>query len=150
MAVFRFRLEPVQRLREHVRDQRRAELAQALEAMELVEQKQRELAEELERATKLQREAAKPGSIDVDTIMAVRRYQTALYAQAAQLQQQAAAIAEEIERRREALAQADREVRILEKLRERQLERHRSEEKRRETKLMDETAAQRYLRQENE
>ncbi|RMF88177.1 MAG: flagellar export protein FliJ [Planctomycetota bacterium] len=150
MAVFRFRLQPLQRLREHARDQRRAELAQALEALELVEQKQRELAEELERATGLQRQAAKPGSIDVDTIMAVRRYQMALYAQAAQLQQQAAAIAEEIERRREALAQADREVRVLEKLRERQLERYRSEEQRREMKVMDETAAQRYLRQENE
>ena len=55
-------------------------------------------------------------------------------------------MAAEIERRRQALVEADREVRVLEKLRERQLEQHRREEELRETKRLDEVVTQQAFR----
>jgi flagellar protein FliJ len=52
-------------------------------------------------------------------------------------------LAVEIERRREALLAANREVRVLEKLRDHQMERYREEENRRDIKRLDEVAGQR-------
>ena len=57
-------------------------------------------------------------------------------------------MAAEIERRRQALVEADREVRVLEKLRQRQAEQHRREEELREAKRLDEVAAQQAFRQD--
>jgi flagellar export protein FliJ len=60
-----------------------------------------------------------------------------------QTHEQRKLLAAEIERRREVLLAANREVRVLEKLRERQLERHFEEEAHRDIKRMDEIAQQR-------
>jgi len=57
-----------------------------------------------------------------------------------QLEGQREQVAVEIERRREVLVAANREVRVLEKLREKQSQRHREEENRREAKQLDEAA----------
>ena len=56
-------------------------------------------------------------------------------------------MAAEIERRRQALVEADREVRVLEKLRQRQAEQHRRDEDLREVKRLDEVASQQAFRQ---
>jgi flagellar export protein FliJ len=53
-----------------------------------------------------------------------------------------------MEHRRVALAEANREVRVLEKLRDRQHERHRQEENRQEIKELDEVAGRRAVREE--
>ena len=53
----------------------------------------------------------------------------------------------EVQRRRQALAEANREVRVLENLREKQAEEHRREEDRGETKRLDEAALQQVLRE---
>ena len=58
------------------------------------------------------------------------------------LQRQRQALAAEIDRRRQALLEADRDVRTLEKLRENQLQAHRQEEERQEGKRLDEAALQ--------
>jgi flagellar export protein FliJ len=50
------------------------------------------------------------------------------------------AVGAEIERRQQALVDANRQVRVLETLREKQLDRHRREENRQEIKQLDETA----------
>ena len=52
------------------------------------------------------------------------------------------ALAVEIDRRREALLDADRDVRTLEKLRESQFQAHREEESHQQAKLLDEAALQ--------
>ena len=57
-------------------------------------------------------------------------------------------MAEEIERRRQTLVQANRDVRVLEKLREKQAGRHRQEEDRRETKVLDEVAGRQVARED--
>ena len=65
-----------------------------------------------------------------------------------ELSQQEKAVAAEIEKRREALAEANREVRVLEKLKEKQHHRYQQEENRREIKLLDEAAGQRLGRED--
>lgn len=147
MAKFQFRLETVKRLREHTRDQRRADLAQALEALEQIERQQAEVAGHMQQAAQVQREASAPGKINVDRIMSVRRYQMLLAGQQQQLNEQARLIREEVERRRDALREADRQVRILDKLRERQWDRHQQAERKAEAKQLDEAASQSHNRE---
>ena len=72
-----------------------------------------------------------------------QRYEVTLRIYEKQTLEQRKRLAVEIERRREALLAANREVRVLEKLREHQIERHREEENRRDVKRLDEVAGQR-------
>ena len=53
----------------------------------------------------------------------------------------------EIDRRRQVLAEANREVRVLENLRDKQAGQHRQQEERREMKRLDEVAQQQALRE---
>jgi len=53
-----------------------------------------------------------------------------------------------VHKRREAVVAADREVRVLEKLRDSQHERHRDEETKQEAKRLDEMAVLRYRPEE--
>jgi flagellar export protein FliJ len=55
--------------------------------------------------------------------------------------QQQQQVAQEVERRRLALVEADRQVRVLEKLREKKHEEYVRQEERRDQRLMDELAA---------
>ena len=57
--------------------------------------------------------------------------------------------AEEIERRGEALVDANRQVRVLETLRQKQLDRHRQGENRQEIKQLDETAGRRTPKEDD-
>ena len=73
----------------------------------------------------------------------MQRYEVTLRAYEKQALEQRKRVAAEIERRREALLAANRDVRVLEKLREHQLQRHRDDENRRDIKRLDEIAGQR-------
>ena len=57
--------------------------------------------------------------LDVNGLLTSQRYQLALQAQFRTLAEQAAKLAEEVESRRNAVVEADREVRVLDKLEER-------------------------------
>jgi flagellar export protein FliJ len=63
-----------------------------------------------------------------------------LRSQLAAFEQQSSQVAEEVERRRQALLEADREYRVIEKLREKLRQRHRMETERREQRNLDEVA----------
>jgi flagellar FliJ protein len=146
MHTFHFRLETLLRLRMAERDERRGDLAKALRAEQVLrEQQQKLLTEQDEQRTNV-RARSSPGGADVDGLVRAHRYQLILKAQAQQLAGQMVQVAAEIERRRQVLVEADRQVRVLEKLRERQLAKHRREQERREAKTYDELAATGYLR----
>ncbi|MDY0167542.1 MAG: flagellar export protein FliJ [Thermoguttaceae bacterium] len=150
MAKFQFRLATLLRLGESVRDERRGQLAEAYRADEMLEQRQGMVAGELASLRTACRNAVTPGNVDLDRIVESQRYELALRAQQKHLTHQRKAVEGEIERRREALLAANREVRVLEKLRERQEERHRHEEARRDIRQLDEAAAVRVGRTEEE
>lgn len=148
MPSFQFRLATLLRLREAARDERRGQLAEAQRAEQLVLDRIEEIARELAAAQRRSLVAARPGPLDVDRMADAARYEMILKAERQSADQQRQAVAVEVENRRQALMAADREVRVLEKLRESQRERFRDEEAWTEAKRLDELAVMRHGRQE--
>lgn len=142
MAKFQFRLATLLRLREDTRDERRAELAEVQQADEELRARLTRLQAEQRQLQSECREAAAPGVIDISRLAESEAYAATLREQEADLQRQRETLAIEIERRREALLEAEREVQTLEKLREHQADAYRQEENRREGKRLDEAAMQ--------
>jgi len=146
MSSFHFRLETLLRLRMAERDERRADLAKALRAEGVLQGELRQIETEQLQARAKVREQSAPGAADVDGLLQTNRYQLVLKAQRGQLEGQLVQVRAELERRRQALLEADRGVRVLEKLRERQLAAHRDREARLEIKVLDEVAASAHRR----
>ena len=148
MTSFRFRLKTLLQLRENERDERRSRLADAQQAENIVNQRIYELDADLDRLRAQAAQRSRPGRMDVDALMELQRYELLLKAERQATVQQRELVAAEVERRREALVAADREVRVLERLRETQQQRHRQTEERQERKVLDEIATQGYCRKE--
>ena len=147
MARFRYRLASLLKLREATRDERRAELAEAYRADNLLKERIGNIDAEMESLKNRQRSTVTPGVVDVDLLVESQRYEVTLKTEKAHFEQQRQTIAEEIDRRQQRLIEATREVRVLEKLKETQLERHRKEELKREGKILDEAAQQKAVRE---
>lgn len=140
MAQFKFRLATLLKLREATRDERRTELAQAYRADDVLADHIQQVQNESNELQKQCRRAAGPGTIDIDRLIEAQRYEIVLKLQQRHLNEQRAKLAAEIERRRVALLAANREVKVLEKLREHQLEQYKQEESRLDIKRLDEVA----------
>jgi flagellar FliJ protein len=145
MAKFHFRLTTLLRLRKAERDERRLELSEALRAADILQGQWELVRAEWEWLKGHCRKAAGPGVVDVDRLLEAQRYELTLRSRQQRLTEQRARLDEEIERRRTALTAADREVKMLEKLRDHQAARHRGEEERRAIKQLDEVAGQRAV-----
>ena len=121
MPKFKFRLATLLRLREATRDERRAQLAEAYrvdDVLAAADCGRGRGTRRAPRAAAARRSGrARSTSIGWSTRSATNWRSRRL---AAQLEQQRQAVAAEIERRRQALVEANREVRVLEKLREKQ------------------------------
>ena len=140
MRKFEFQLQNVLHLREQVRDERRRQLLEAHEAQRLLTEQRELLQVEIGRTAQQGRKAAEPGEVNVDILLEQHRYLLLLQARQEAMRQQSGVLNEEIERRREALRQADIEVRTIEHLRERRWEEHKKAEERREQIEHDEVA----------
>lgn len=141
MSKYRFRLETLKKLREAARDDCRQQLAQALKADQVIENRLNEIDEEFQRLLKAAQEGSRPGVVNVDRLLEVHRYELVLQAEQKQLEHQRKAISTEIDLRRAKLIDADREVRVLEKLREKQHAQHVAEERRLDIRDLDEAGA---------
>jgi flagellar FliJ protein len=146
MANFSFRLEPLLKLREARRDECRAALAEAYRVDEVLRKQLDALKRETDALREFCRQESAPGGVHIERLIEARRYDLVTQAQQQNVSQQRETVAAEVERRRQALVEADREVRVLEKLRERLLDQHRREEELREAKRLDEVAAQQTYR----
>jgi len=140
MSKFQFRLESLLRIRESARDQCHAQLAESRRAEEELRIQLERSRMERQRLQQDCRKAAGPGELDVDWLAEAHRYALSLLDRETELLRQMQIVAEEIDRRREALLQADRKVHVLEKLREHRLENHRREQERQDAKHLDEVA----------
>ena len=143
MAGFVFRLQPLLNLRAAERDRRREQLADAYRAAEILQQQMEQLAQETKNTRQQTSKASQPGEVVVDYLLNSHRYELLLRAQTQQLREQQQHVDVEIERRRQALLEADRELRALEKLRERQQDEFRRMEHRRQMRELDELVLQR-------
>ena len=138
--MFTFRLQTLLKVRETTRDYRRAELAKAYAALQVLEAQQAQLEGELEDLHRSATHASEPGEVDVDRLTRLQRHRLLVQAQIDDVKKNIHAVQEEVDVRRQALVEADRQVKVLEKLRDKQLQRHQYEENRRETKRLDEIA----------
>ena len=143
MARFVFRLEKLLTLRERHRHERELALVQARQAVRILDEQLSSLAQEQAANRQAARLALQKGSLEVDWLLDAHRYELLLAGQERHLKQQRERIEQEVERRRLALVEADRAVKVLEKLRERQHEAYVKEEQRREINELDEIAQRR-------
>ena len=146
MKRFEFRLATLLRLREAERDECRTRLASAMGVEAELHTQMQQLQAKISAARRDY--TADVGHVDVDRLLAAQRYEIVLEMDRRRLAEQQVVVAAEIETCRTALVEADRAVRVLERLRETQRERWRAEAEKQEHKLLDEIATQRYLRQE--
>lgn len=140
MAKYRFRLETLRKLRGMHRDEMRRKLAEAMQAAAVLNEQQAAVAEEIAALQNSQRSEIAEVATDVNRLLEAHRYVAVLRGQLATLKSQAELLAEEIERRRERVVEADRQVRALDKLDERKAREHRLEVARAEMKEFDEIA----------
>jgi flagellar protein FliJ len=139
---FRFRLSTLLRLRENLRDECRQQLAAAQRAHQIILDRIAQLEAEFADLRLRIGDFCAPGPLNVDRLLDAGRYELALKGQRSAADEQRQTVEAEVERRRQALVEADRAVKTLEKLREREATRHRQDEQRRESKLLDATALQ--------
>jgi flagellar protein FliJ len=143
MSKYHFRLETLRRLRIAHRDQQRSALADAFRAEQILADRQAELAAEQAHLRNMQRAAISGHYADVNQLVEAKRYETILVANEQLLADQARRLAEEIERRRMVLVEADRAVRVLDLLDEKHKQAHRRQAQRQEVKRLDEVAMMR-------
>lgn len=144
MPPFRFRLQPVRRLREARRDELRGQLADAVRAAEVVAEQRARIAAEMVEVRQQQGTATKRRVLNVNQVMDAQRYAMLLEAQDASLVQKAKLVEQEIERRRRAVVEAEREVKALDKLEEKQRGQHEFASERQQAKQLDEVAVTNY------
>ena len=138
MKKFRFRLETLRKIRETHRDEMRSKLAEAHQAVRMLEDQIALVQEEaLELQTNL-RSAVDGTKIDINGLLVGGRYQSVLRAQLETMKGQIELLETEVERRRLVVVEADREVRVLDKLEERQRAEHRKMQQRAEINELDE------------
>ncbi len=146
MARFSFRLASLLKIRVHAREAQQTELATALRRLKLAEQARSEVQLELGDLEQQMRTSKRGTSIDIDRLLEGHRYQLALSARVAELTRVIGEAQQEVERCRLKLIDADRDVKVLEKLHEQQLDEHRRNLEQHELKQLDETAVQRAVR----
>jgi flagellar protein FliJ len=146
MGNFTFQLAGLLRMWQEQRDEHRTQLNQAFHADEMLGQRLDDLDRRHGQLLVQCRVAVGPGTLDVDRLVEFRRYEGLITARQSEIRRERQRVAAEIDRRRGALAAADREVRVLEKLEERQHNRRCLGEQRRETNTLDEMAAARFYK----
>lgn len=117
MAAKRFRFQPLLDLRIAQRDAVRGELAEAIEALNRL-QEQRDQVAKLREQTMRDDSVSRVGQLRLDSLLAQGRYERQLAIEQNQLKAAEAQIETEIERRRAAVQLAETEVRRLELLKE--------------------------------
>ena len=142
MARFVFKLEGVLRQREHLERRRRRELAVANAQLQSLQAELRALNDDLQQIGQEMRQSHLTGRLDLSLLTAHRRYVLGMQRKAANLVQRLALAQRQVDAARQVLAEAAKQRRIIEKLRERQYERWQAEMALREAVEMDEITTQ--------
>ena len=146
MAKKKFRMETLLRIRENILNERRGELAKAYEAERIMETKRIETEGEVAATVENGRAMMCSGQVDVQYLLGLRRHEAYLQAMLQEIARNMELVRQEIEVRRRAVIEANKEFKIIEKLKEKQEARAAAESQRRDTKQMDEIAEVRAAR----
>jgi len=144
--AYQFRLRTLLHIRELERDACRTELAKAYEAEAILREQLTQLEQEIAGCLSQAREAASPGQVNVDALLGRHRHELLLDAKRDLIEKQIQQVAAEAEQRRLKLVEADRAVRVLEKVDERLFQKYQSEQQQREHREMDEIAGRDEIR----
>ena len=142
MAKFVFKFDGVLRQREHVETQRQRELAIVQQEMTRLQNDLRALNESVQTSTDDLRNNHLTGRLDLNFLAAHRRFMLAMARKGAALVQQVAGVQKRLDVAQAALAEAAKQRKIIEKLRERSLERWKADLARKEMMETDEIAMQ--------
>ncbi len=122
-------------------------MAEALAAEDKLRARRQLIEADLANLNQLRQERTATGSVNIDLLVSASRYEAVLRHELVAIAGHEATLATEIERRRQALMTADHDVRMLEKLRDKQLQMHRQHESLLEFKQLDEIAARQSWQQ---
>lgn len=145
MKQFRFRLERVRRLRERVLEQRQVAHAEAKAFQQRVESQIAQVTTVREQEKSVLRESV--ANARIDAVIQSRSYDGVLRKLLQQLDVQLGQIERVVEGRRVELVGAQRDVKVLENLEDRQMERYQFAERRQEQQSLDEVGLQAFARQ---
>ncbi len=144
MSEFRFSLQSVLKVRLAERDERQAELADAQRSEFAVQTEIDRLNRDLQHLRTHARGFLLPGSIDIAHLQNCNSCEQTLRREIDLLDQQRHEAEKEAEQCRAALIQADQQVRMLEKLSDKQRDEHSRDEKKRENQHLDDLGCQSF------
>jgi flagellar FliJ protein len=142
VAKFVFKFDGVLRQREHVETQRQRELAVVQLEMTKLQNDLRALNDQVSGSTDDLRNNHLTGRLDLNFLAAHRRFMLAMQRKGGVLMQQIAAVQRRVNVAQAALAEAAKQRKIMEKLREKSLERWKADLARKEMMETDEIAMQ--------
>ena len=142
MAKFVFKLGGVLKQRLHVERQRQRELAERQGHLTSLQQRLKELNESVKQTNDNVRNKHLTGPLDMGFLAAHRRFLAAMQRGAVEIVQRMALAQRQVDEALAALAEASKQRKIIEKLREKQFERWRAEQDRKEVSELDEVAMQ--------
>ena len=150
MAQFKFPLEGVLRHREHEEEQCQRNLARVQQQMREAQESLRELDQTMKGCADDVRQNRLIGKLDLGFLAAYRRYTASVQRKGTQMAQKMALIQREIDMAKKAVAEAAKQRKIIEKLREKQLERWKLDLARKEAAELDEIGTRIASWQNNE
>lgn len=142
MARFIFNLEAVLAQRKHVEQQRQRELAIVQAQMTALQNELKAMNDSMKTAADELRAHHLTGELDLSFLAAHRRFTIAMQRKAVTLAQRIALVQRQVDEARAVLSEAAKQRKAIEKLREKQFERWRSERSRKELAEMDEIGMQ--------
>lgn len=145
---FHFRLRTVERLRKQAVDQQRRIVAEAQRAAGAAEEANAARNRELEHEREAARQRLDARVLDLPLLRSQQLFRAWLKGKAVETVRQAVSARADLGRERACLAEASKRLKVIEKLRERQWQRHTAAAQRAEQALYDEAALQRYVRGE--
>ena len=142
MAQFVFKLEGVLRQRKHIEEQRQRELALIRREMAQLESELSELNAQVSSASNDVRDNRLIGKLDMSFLAAHRRFLLAMQRRGLTMMQKMALVQRQVDEAQANLAEAAKQRKAIEKLREKQHQRWQEELNRKELALMDEISMQ--------
>jgi len=146
MKQFRFRLQPLLRLRKQQEDQKKRAVGVLLTQIYDLQRQALELAEAIKAEGDTLKQQYIQGNVDLNWVSHYRRYVTSVQRAIAERIQKATNIQERLHQARRELAEAAKQSKILEKLKERQQRQYEREWQRKENREMDEIGTKAFLR----
>lgn len=140
MKRFQFRLDRLQRLRDRTRQERRLSLAEATQYQQRIENQIAQLDEVRGQELLERRQRLAATTVSIEEVIRGQSFDAMLHRFAQQLGQQLEQVRGVVEQRRLQLQEAEKGVRVLEKLREKMEDRYDDQVESNERQLLDELA----------